>query len=61
MHVCLLCMYVYIFVCTYIDLPTEVFLLFQIISSFLQLTQSINTNGILHSLSLSVSMFNIFQ
>lgn len=54
MHVCLLCMYIYIFIYTYVDLLATMFLFYQFISSFLQLIQSINTNGFLHSLSLSL-------
>lgn len=54
MHVCLLCMYVYTFMYTYVDLLVRKFLFYQIISSFLQLMQNINTNGILHSPSLSL-------
>lgn len=54
MHVCLLCMYVYTFMYTFVDLLVRKFLFYQIISSFLQLMQNINTNGILHSPSLSL-------
>lgn len=56
MHVCLLCMYSHIFIYTYVDLLATMFLFYQFISSFLQRIQSLNTNGFLHSLSLSLSL-----
>lgn len=59
MQVCLLCMYVYIFIYTYVDLLVTMFLFYQIIGSFFKLIQNINANAILQSVSLCVYVQNI--
>lgn len=60
MHVCLLCVYIYIFMHTCVDLLSMTFLFYQIIGSFLQLIQSVNTNdATAQSVSLCLYVQNI--